>query len=69
MKVNVGDNGLVMAVLNGLASSYKQLIVALDAVRDEDRLFKFKFLKFRLFKKNNGLKCVKPKKERTPKHL
>ena len=48
MKVDVDDKEVAMAILNGLPSSYDNLIVALDALGNEDKLFSVDLVKSRL---------------------
>ena len=48
MGVDVDDQETAMAVLNGLPPRYDSLIVALDALGNEDRLFTLDFVKSRL---------------------
>ena len=48
MDVDIDDKEMAMAVLNGLPPHYDSLIVALDALGNEDRLFTLDFVKSRL---------------------
>ena len=48
MKVEIDDKELVMATLNGPPSSYESLIVALDALGNDDETFIFDLVKSRL---------------------
>ena len=48
MKVEIDDKELAMAALNGLPSSYESLIVALDALGNDDDTFTFDLVKSRL---------------------
>ena len=48
MGVEIDDQELAMAALNGLPSTYESLIVPLDAIRNEERFFTFELVKSRL---------------------
>lgn len=48
MNVEIDDQELAMAALNGLPSTYESLIVALDALGNDDMSFIFDFVKSRL---------------------
>ena len=48
MGVDVDDQEIAMAVLNGLPPRYDSLIVALDALGNEDKIFTLDFVKSRL---------------------
>ena len=48
MGVEIDDKEQAMAALNGLPPSYENLIVALDALGNEDRSFSFDLVKSRL---------------------
>lgn len=48
MKVDIEDEEMAMAALNGLPSKFKKLIVALDALGNEDEVGSFEFVKSRL---------------------
>lgn len=48
MDLDVNDKEMAMAVLNGLPARFDGLIVALDALGNEDRLFSLDFVKSRL---------------------
>ena len=48
MDVLIGDKELAMAVLNGLPRNFESLIVALDALGNDDKAFTFEFVKSRL---------------------
>lgn len=39
MEVDIKDKKIVLAVLNGLSSRYEYLIVALDAIRSDEKRF------------------------------
>ena len=51
MKVEIDDKEIAMAVLNGLPSRFESLIVALDALGSEDKMFSLEFFKSRLLQK------------------
>ncbi|CDF32368.1 unnamed protein product [Chondrus crispus] len=48
MSVEIDDKEIAMAVLNGLPSRFDNLIVALDALGNEDKVFELEFVKSRL---------------------
>ena len=48
MNVEIDDKEIAMAVLNGLPARFESLIVALDAVGSEDKMFSLEFVKSRL---------------------
>ncbi len=48
MKVDIDDKEIAMAALNGLPSTYEGLIVALDALGNDDKSFTFDLVKSRL---------------------
>jgi len=48
MSVDVDDKEIAMAVLNGLPTKYEGLIVALDALGNDDTTFSFELVKSRL---------------------
>ena len=48
MNVEIDDKEIVMAVLNGLPARFEILIVALDALGSEDKMFSLEFVKSRL---------------------
>lgn len=48
MNVNIDDKELAMAVLNGLPARFESLIVALDALGNEDKTFSLDVVKSRL---------------------
>ncbi|CDF37707.1 unnamed protein product [Chondrus crispus] len=48
MSVEIDDKEIAMAVLNGLPSRFDNLIVALDALGNEDKVFGLEFVKSRL---------------------
>ena len=48
MGVEIDDQELAMAALNGLPSAYESLIVALDAVGNDEKSFTFELVKSRL---------------------
>ena len=48
MSVHIDDKEMAMAVLNGLPSRFDSLIVALDALGNEDKVFGLDFVKSRL---------------------
>ena len=48
MGVEISDKEMGMAVLNGLPPKYDSLIVALDALGSENRIFTLDFVKSRL---------------------
>ena len=48
MNVTIDDKEMAMAVLNGLPSRFDGLIVALDALGNEDKIFTLDFVKSRL---------------------
>ena len=48
MGVEIGDKEMDMDVMNSLLSKYDSLIVALDALGNEDRIFTLDFVKSRL---------------------
>ena len=48
MKVDIDDKEIAMAVLNGLPARFESLIVALDALGNEDEMFSLDFVKSRL---------------------
>ena len=48
MGVEIDDQELAMAALNGLPPSYESLIVALDALGNEEKFFTFELVKSRL---------------------
>ena len=52
MSVNIDDKEMAMAVLNGLLTLFEALIVALDALGNEEKLFSLDFLKSRLLQEN-----------------
>ena len=49
MGVEIDDQEIAMAALNGLPSTYESLLVALDALGNEERVFTFDLVKSRLF--------------------
>ena len=48
MDVDIDDKEMAMAALNGLPSTYEGLIVALDALGNDDKTFSFEMVKSRL---------------------
>ena len=48
MNVSIDDKEMAMAVLNGLPTRFESLIVALDALGNEDKMFTLEFVKSRL---------------------
>ena len=48
MNIDIDDQETAMAALNGLPSSYESLIVALDAIGNDDKAFTFDLVKSRL---------------------
>ena len=52
MGIDVDDKEVAMAVLNGLPPQYENLIVALDALGNEDKLFTLEFVKSRLLQED-----------------
>ena len=48
MNVDIDDKEMAMAVLNGLPARFESLIVALDALGSEDKMFSLDFVKSRL---------------------
>ena len=48
MSIEIDDKEIAMAVLNGLPPRFDNLIVALDALGNEDNVFGLKFVKSRL---------------------
>ncbi|CDF34864.1 unnamed protein product [Chondrus crispus] len=48
MSVNIHDKEMAMAVLNGLPARFQALIVALDALGNEEKIFSLDFVKSRL---------------------
>jgi len=60
MNVNIDDKEMAMAVLSGLPSSYESLIVALDALGNDDRQFTFDFVKSRLIQEEQ--RCIEREK-------
>ena len=48
MNVDIDDKEIAMAALNGLPSTYEGLIVALDALGNDDKSFTFELVKSRL---------------------
>ena len=48
MSVNIDDKEMAMAVLNGLPTRFEALIVALDALGNEEKIFSLDFVKSRL---------------------
>ncbi|CDF40831.1 unnamed protein product, partial [Chondrus crispus] len=48
MSVNIDDKEMAMAVLNGLPARFEALIVALDALGNEEKIFSLDFVKSRL---------------------
>eukprot|EP00171_Calliarthron_tuberculosum_P023184 IDg23184t1 len=48
MGVDIDDNEMAMALLNGLPDRFDSLISALDALGNEDKIFTFEFVKSRL---------------------
>ena len=57
MKVDIDDKEIAMAVLNGLPARFETLIVALDALGNEDEMFALDFVKSRLcYKRSRGRK-------------
>ena len=48
MNVDIDDKEMAMAVLNGLPPRFDSLIVALDALGNEDKIFTLEFVKSRL---------------------
>jgi hypothetical protein len=48
MGVEIDDNEMAMALLNGLPDRFDGLISALDALGNEDKIFTFEFVKSRL---------------------
>ncbi|CDF40427.1 unnamed protein product [Chondrus crispus] len=48
MSVNIADKEMAMAVLNGLPARFEALIVALDALGNEEKIFSLDFVKSRL---------------------
>ena len=52
MGVEIDDQELAMATLNGLPSTYESLIVALDALVNKERCFTFELVKSRLLQED-----------------
>ena len=48
MSVNIDEKEIAMAVLNGLPTRFEALIVALDALGNEEKIFSLDFVKSRL---------------------
>ena len=48
MNVDIDDKEMAMAVLNGLPARFESLIVALDALGNEEKMFTLEFVKSRL---------------------
>ena len=48
MNVEIDDQEIAMAALNGLPSSYESLIIALDALGNDEKVFTFDLVKSRL---------------------
>ena len=52
MGIDVDEKEVAMAVLNGLPPQYENLIVALDALGNEDKLFTLEYVKSRLLQED-----------------
>ncbi len=58
MGVEIDDEEMAMAVLNGLPERFNNLVSALDALGNENRKFSLEFVKRSLLQKNSALTCV-----------
>lgn len=55
MDVNIEDNEMAMAFLNGLPSQYDALISALDAIGTENSTFTFDHIKARVLQEEQSI--------------
>ena len=68
MNVDIDDKEMAMAVLNGLPARFESLIVALDALGSEDKMFSLDFVKSRLLQEEQRAE-MKDKPSSSPKDL
>lgn len=59
MKIDIGEKGVAMAVMNGLPTGFESLIIAFDALGYKEQILSLDYLKCRLLqeKKTAKNKC------------